>query len=47
LVVGDKELETKNVSVRLHGGGDLGSMSVAGLIERLQQQIVDKNRNQG
>ncbi len=42
LVIGDKEVESKQVAVRLHAGGDLGSLSVDSLIERLAQQVVDK-----
>jgi threonyl-tRNA synthetase len=29
LVVGEKEADTQTVSVRKHGGADLGSMSLA------------------
>ncbi|MBI4309683.1 MAG: threonine--tRNA ligase [Candidatus Omnitrophica bacterium] len=42
LVIGDKEIQNQQVSVRIHGGGDLGSMSVEALAGRLKQQIVDK-----
>jgi threonyl-tRNA synthetase len=35
LVVGDRELEAEQVSVRAHGEGDLGAMSVDELAERL------------
>ncbi len=35
LVVGDRELEAEQVSVRAHGDGDLGAMSVDELAERL------------
>jgi threonyl-tRNA synthetase len=37
LIVGEKEAETNSVSVRRHGHGDLGSMSLSdftGLFER-------------
>jgi threonyl-tRNA synthetase len=35
LVVGDRELEAEQVSVRAHGDGDLGAMSVDELAQRL------------
>lgn len=42
LVIGDKEIQSAQISVRLHSGGDLGAMTSQALIERLKQQIVDK-----
>ena len=36
LVVGDKEAESGEVSVRHHGDGDLGAMTLSELIGRLQ-----------
>ena len=42
LVIGDKEVASAQVSVRLHSGGDLGALSMQALIERLSQQVVDK-----
>ncbi len=42
LVIGDKEVQSGQISVRLQNGQDLGVMSPAALIERLQNQIVDK-----
>ena len=42
LVIGDKEVQSGQISVRLQNGQDLGVMSPAGLIERLRNQIVDK-----
>jgi len=42
IVIGDKEIESRQVSVRLHNGTDLGAMAIPALLERLQQQIVDK-----
>jgi len=42
LIIGDKEVQTKKISVRSHTGGDLGSMDIRELITRLQQQIIDK-----
>ncbi|MGB2710416.1 MAG: threonine--tRNA ligase [Conexibacter sp.] len=42
LVVGDREQETATVSVREHGGGDVGSAPVADLIARIREQIVTR-----
>ncbi len=42
LVIGQKEFDTKTVAVRLHSGGDLGSISTTELIARLDKQIIDK-----
>jgi threonyl-tRNA synthetase len=39
LVVGDREREGHQVSVRRHHGGDEGSVSVDELVERLQNQV--------
>jgi len=38
LVVGDKEIDSETVSVRHHGDGDLGAISVDALIERMGQE---------
>jgi threonyl-tRNA synthetase len=38
LIVGDKEQEASTVAVRNRGGEDLGSMPIASLLERLQQE---------
>jgi threonyl-tRNA synthetase len=40
LVVGDKETESGEVSVRHHGDGDLGGMSLDALIVRMEQEIA-------
>ncbi len=42
VIIGDKEVQASQVSVRLQNGEDLGSMSLEALLERLKQQIVDK-----
>jgi threonyl-tRNA synthetase len=42
LIIGDKEAQSSQVSVRLQNGTDLGSMSVDALVSRLKQQIIDK-----
>jgi threonyl-tRNA synthetase len=39
LVIGDKELENRNVSVRSRKDGDLGSMSVDAFIARIAEEI--------
>ncbi len=43
IVIGQKEVETKTLAVRLHSGGDLGAMSIEALIDRLKQQVVDRS----
>ncbi len=42
IIIGAKEIETAQVSVRSHAQGDLGAMTVEALITRLSQQIIDK-----
>jgi threonyl-tRNA synthetase len=42
IIIGEKEIESAQVAVRLQNGQDLGSMTPEALILRLQQQIVDK-----
>ncbi|MEH6542291.1 His/Gly/Thr/Pro-type tRNA ligase C-terminal domain-containing protein, partial [Halopseudomonas sp.] len=44
LVVGDKEVESKTVTVRLRTGEDLGSMSIDAFIELLAQDITRKGQ---
>jgi len=39
LIVGDKEVENETVSVRQHGVGDLGSMTVHDFVRRVEQEI--------
>ena len=41
LVVGDKEIESETVSVRHHGDGDLGAVTLEALIERMQAEAGD------
>ena len=38
LVVGDREVESNQISVRQRGGQDLGSMSLEALIELINQE---------
>jgi threonyl-tRNA synthetase len=42
IILGDKEVSSAQVSVRLQNGSDLGAMSLEALLERLKQQIIDK-----
>jgi threonyl-tRNA synthetase len=42
LVIGDKEIESRQVTVRKQNGEDLGAMTIDLLISRLSQQVVDK-----
>lgn len=42
IIIGDKESQSSQVSVRLQNGTDLGAMAMDALIGRLKQQIVDK-----
>lgn len=42
IVVGDKEIESSAVSVRLRSGEDLGSMAVSGLISRIEAVVGAK-----
>jgi threonyl-tRNA synthetase len=42
LVIGDKEVDEKSVSVRKRGEGDIGSMSIDALIDKLINEIETK-----
>ncbi|RDE22819.1 threonine--tRNA ligase [Motiliproteus coralliicola] len=44
LVVGDKEVESKSVTVRLRTGEDLGSMSIEEFVQTLEQDVARKGR---
>ncbi len=44
LVVGDKEAEAGNVSVRTRSGGDMGAMSVEDFIARITGEIESRSR---
>lgn len=39
LIVGEKELETETVSVRRQGEGDMGSMSLTGFSDRINEEV--------
>ena len=42
LIIGDKEVEAKEVAVRCRGGEDLGQMSMEALYERLNTELAAK-----
>jgi threonyl-tRNA synthetase len=42
VIIGDKELEGQTVTVRSQKGDDLGSFSVDGFVQRLQQEIEQR-----
>ncbi len=42
LIVGGKEVENNQVSLRRHGEGDIGTFSVADVIERFKQEIENR-----
>jgi threonyl-tRNA synthetase len=44
LVAGDREAETGTVAVRTRGGEDLGTMSLAGFVQRLAADIASRGR---
>lgn len=44
LVIGDKEVEERTVSVRSREGENLGTLSISTLCERLQQEVTAKKR---
>jgi threonyl-tRNA synthetase len=41
-VVGDKEVETEQIAVRMRGRQDLGAQAVNAMIERIKQEIAQK-----
>jgi threonyl-tRNA synthetase len=42
LIIGDKELDDRTISVRTQKGEDLGSLSISAFAERLTKEIEDK-----
>jgi len=42
VIIGDKELEQKTITVRTQKGDDLGSLTIDNFNERLKQDIADK-----
>ena len=45
LIVGEKEKENQTVSVRRHGGEDLGSMKIEQFINIINEEIDNLIRN--
>ena len=44
LVIGDREADTEQVSVRQRDGTDLGAMSLTDLVDRLVTERIDRNQ---
>jgi len=44
IVVGDKEVESETVAVRTRKGTDLGSMTLAQLVQHLNMAVAQKGR---
>jgi threonyl-tRNA synthetase len=42
VIIGDKELEDQNITVRTQKGEDLGSLSISEFAERLIQEIAGR-----
>ena len=42
VIIGDKELEEKTITVRTQKGEDLGSLSIDKFAEQLKQEIADR-----
>ncbi len=42
VIIGDKELEEKRITVRTQKGEDLGSLSIVEFAERIKQEIADR-----
>src|SRR5690606_28634571 len=45
LIVGEKEAETNSVSVRKHGEGDIGTMSIEEFANLVNKEISDQIEN--
>jgi len=43
LIVGDKEMQAKQVAVRTRGGEDLGAMSLDALLGRLREEVAARH----
>jgi threonyl-tRNA synthetase len=43
LIVGDKEIEAKSVSIRERGKGDTGKMPIDKFIDKIKEEIINKN----
>jgi threonyl-tRNA synthetase len=44
VIIGDKELQDQNITVRTQKGEDLGSLSISEFAERLKQEIADRKQ---
>jgi threonyl-tRNA synthetase len=42
LIIGDKEIDSNGASVRTLGGEDLGTMPLADLVQKMTQEITNK-----
>ncbi len=42
LIVGDKEVEAKTVSIRERGKGDGGAMPISSFLDKIKQEILSK-----
>jgi len=42
VIIGDKELEQQNITVRTQKGDDLGGLAIDAFTERLKQEIADR-----
>jgi len=45
LIVGEKEEEDGTVSVRKHGAGDLGTMSIEKFAEMVNKEVAEMTKN--
>jgi threonyl-tRNA synthetase len=45
LVVGDKEVESNEVAVRTRKGDDLGKFAVDKFVEKIKQEIANRDNN--
>ena len=43
VIIGDKELESNNISLRKKGEGNVGNISLTELIEMIKMQVQNKN----
>ena len=42
LILGEKEMNSSNISVRKHKKGDLGSLSLSEFIDNIKDEIINK-----
>lgn len=43
VIIGDKEIESETLAIRKHGEGDLGSLKLEALIQRLRMEVEEKS----